>query len=144
MAPQLYPHGATALKYLAPYVFQVALSNRRIVSLKDRNVTFTYRKPGSARPRTAQLDVLEFMRRFLQHVLPSGFMKGRHFGFMSATCAINTPDIRRMMAETNGATPAPPPTQDDPSPPLSCPHCGGELLIIMRVLPSQGAFVDTG
>jgi len=141
---QANPHGATSLQYLAPSVFKVAIANRRLVSLQDRIVTFTYRKPGSTRPRTTQLDVLECMRRFLQHVLPSGFMKGRHFGFMSATCAINTPDSRRMMAETNGATPEPPPTQDDPSPPLSCPHCGGELLIIMRVLPSQGAFVDTG
>jgi hypothetical protein len=141
---QANPHGATSLQYLAPYVFKVAISNRRIVSLQDRLVTFTYRKPGSARPRTTQLDVLEFMRRFLQHVLPSGFMKVRHFGFLSASCAIHTPDIRRMMAETYDVTPEPRPSQDAPSPPFSCPHCGGELLVIRRVLPSQGAFVDTG
>ena len=141
---QVNPHGATSLQSLAPYVFKVAISNRRLVSLQDRSVTFTYRKPGSARPRTTQLDVLEFMRRFLQHVLPSGFMKVRHFGFMSASCAINTPDIRRMMAQTNDATPEPPATPEAPSPPFSCPHCGGALLVSMRVLPSQEAFVDTG
>lgn len=141
---QVNPHGATSLQYLAPYVFKVAISNRRIVSLQDHIVTFTYRKPGRARPRTTQLDVLEFMRRFLQHVLPSGFMKVRHFGFMSASCVINTPDIRRMMAETNDATPEPPATPDAPSPPFSCPYCGGALLVSMRVLPSQEAFVDTG
>ena len=103
---QANPQGATALKYLAPYVFKVAISNRRIVSLKDRTVTFTYRKPGSVRPRTAQLDVLEFMRRFLQHVLPSGFMKVRHFGFLSTSCAITPADIRRMMPEQNGSASA--------------------------------------
>ena len=141
---QVNPHGATSLQSLAPYVFTVAISNRRLVSLQGPLVTCTYRKPGSARPRTTQLDVLECMRRFLQHVLPSGFMQVRPFGFMSASCAINTPDSRRMMAETNDATPEPPATPDAPLPPFSCPHCGGALLISMRVLPSQEAFVDTG
>src|SRR5207245_5058995 len=122
----------------------VAISNRRLVSLQDHIVTFTYRTPGSARPRTTQLDVLEFMRRFLQHVLPSGFMKVRHFGFLSASCAITTPAIRRMTAETNDATPEPPATPDAPSPPFCCPHCGAALRVSMRVLPSQEASGHTG
>jgi hypothetical protein len=141
---QVNPHGATSLQYLAPYVFKVAISNRRLVSLQDHSVTCTYRKLGSARPRTTQLDVLEFLRRFLHHVLPSGCMTVRHFGFLSASCAITTPDIRRMMAESNDAPPEPPATQDAPSPPCSCPHCGGALLVSMRVLPFQEAFVETG
>ena len=57
--------------YLAPSVFKVAISNHRLVSLTDRTVTFTYRKVGSARLRTTHLDVMEFLRRFLQHVLPT-------------------------------------------------------------------------
>jgi len=61
-------HGHSAFTSLAPYVFKGAIANRRIVGLKDRTVTFTYRKPGSARPRTANLDAMEFIRRFLQHV----------------------------------------------------------------------------
>jgi hypothetical protein len=138
------PHGATSLQSLAPSVFKVAISNRRIVSLQDHSVTFTYRTPGSARPRTTPLDVLELRRRFLQHGLPAGCMKVRHVGFMSASCAINTPDIRRMMAATNDATPEPPATQDAPSPPFSCPHCGGALLGSMRGLPAQEACVETG
>jgi hypothetical protein len=81
-------NGHSAFTYLAPYVFRVALSNSRIVSLKDRTVTFTSRKVGSARLRTTPLDVMEFLRRFLQHVLPDGFMKVRHFGFLHASCAI--------------------------------------------------------
>jgi hypothetical protein len=141
---QATPQGATALKYLAPYVFKVAISNRRIVALKDRTVTFTYRKPGSVRPRTAQLDVLEFMRRFLQHVLPSGFMKVRHFGFLSTSCAITPADIRRMMPEQNGSASELPPASNHPAAALSCPHCGGELLVVCRVWPSQVALLDTG
>jgi hypothetical protein len=141
---QANPHGATSWQSLAPSVCKVASSNRRLISLQDPIVTCTYRTPGSARPRTTRLDVLECMRRFLPHVLPSGFMKVRHCGFMSASCAINTPAIRRMMAETNDATPAPPATPGAPSPPFSCPHCGGALRVRMRVLPSQEACVDTG
>ena len=77
---QANPHGATSFTYLAPSVFKVAISHRRIVGLQERIVTFTSRKPGSTRPRTTRLDVFEFLRRFLQHVLPAGFMKVRHFG----------------------------------------------------------------
>ncbi len=141
---QAQPQSATALQYLAPYVFQVAISNRRIVSLKERTVTFTYRKPGSARPRTTQLDVLEFIRRFLQHVLPSGFMKGRHFGFMSASCAITTADIRCMMPTQNATASASPPGRDKPAAAWSCPHCGGELRVVSRVWPSPVTWLDTG
>ena len=87
-------HGHSAFTYLAPYVFKVAISNHRLVSLTDRTVTFTYRKVGSARLRTAHLDVMEFLRRFLQHVLPEGFMKVRHFGFLHASCAVPLATIR--------------------------------------------------
>ena len=98
---QANPNGHTSFTYLAPYVFKVALSNSRIVSLKDRTVTFTYRKPGSARPRTTRLDIMEFLRRFLQHVLPDGFMKVRHFGFLHASCAIPTDTLRLMIVQAH-------------------------------------------
>jgi hypothetical protein len=58
-------HGSSAFTSRAPYVFKVALSNRRMVSLTDRTVTFTYRKVGSTRPRMTHLDASEFLRRFL-------------------------------------------------------------------------------
>ena len=60
------------LKYLAPYVFKVAISNSRIVCVQDRTVLIRYRKPHSERSRILPLDVIEFIRRFLQHVLPTG------------------------------------------------------------------------
>jgi Putative transposase len=141
---QVNPHGATSWQSLAPSGCTVALANRRLVALQDPIGTCTSRKPGSARPRTTQRDVRAFLRRFLQHGLPSGFMKVRHGGFMRASGAINTSAIRRMMAETNDATPAPPATPDAPSPPCSCPHWGGALRGSMRGLPSQEALVDTG
>src|SRR5262249_15678974 len=80
---QPHPHAATSLKSLPPYVSQAATSPRRIVGRQDRILPFPYRNPGRPRPRPPRLDVLEFMRRFLQHVLPADFMKVRHFGFMN-------------------------------------------------------------
>jgi len=65
----------SGIKYLAPYVFKVAISDSRIVKVDGRDVFIRYKKTGSERWRTMKLDVMEFIRRFLQHVLPTGFMK---------------------------------------------------------------------
>jgi len=137
-------HGRSAFTSLAPSVFRVAISNSRIVGLKDRTVTFTYRKVGSARPRTAHLDVMEFLRRFLQHVLPDGFMKVRHFGFLQASCAIPLATIRLMIVPEHPSDGQP--TQPKPPQPLAarCPTCGAPMRVVMRVWTSPRAFVDTG
>lgn len=75
--------GRASLKYLAPYVFRVAISDHRIVCCDRGRVTFSYRKSGSNRWRKMTLDAAEFIRRFLQHVLPTGFQKVRHYGVAS-------------------------------------------------------------
>ena len=75
--------GQAALKYLAPYIFRVALSNRRIVQVADGRVTFRYRPTGSRKNKTCTLKASEFIRRFLQHVLPKGFVKVRYYGLFS-------------------------------------------------------------
>jgi len=76
--------GRTVLKYLAPYVFRVAISNRRILKLVDGQVTFRYRDSNSGKSRLSTLSAQEFIRRFLQHVLPRGFVKVRYYGFFSS------------------------------------------------------------
>jgi hypothetical protein len=75
--------GETALKYLAPYVFQVALSNRRILKLENDQVTFTYKDGDSGKTKQATLAVEAFLQRFLQHVLPKGFVKVRYDGILA-------------------------------------------------------------
>jgi hypothetical protein len=136
-------HGHSAFTYLAPYVFKVAISNRRIVSLTDRTVTFTSRKVGSARPRTAQLDVMEFLRRFLQHVLPHGFMKVRHFGLLHASCAVPLATIRLLIGQRHPLDSQPPPRHPPPPRVARCPTCGVPMRVIMRLWTSPKAFVDT-
>ena len=86
--------GRTALRYLAPYVFRVAISDHRIVSDSDGRVTFSYRPSGPQRWRRMTVDGREFLRRFLQHVLPSGFQKVRHFGFRAPHSRLSVEAVR--------------------------------------------------
>ena len=67
-----------ALRYLAPYIFRVALSNNRIVQLADEQVTFRYTVSESGRTAYCTLPVQEFLHRFLQHILPKGEVSVRY------------------------------------------------------------------
>ncbi len=72
------------LKYLARYTHRVAISNQRIRSLENGRVTFDWKDYADrARTKTMTLDAVEFIRRFLLHVLPSGFVRIRQFGFLA-------------------------------------------------------------
>jgi len=76
-------NGQAALKYLAPYIFRVAISNNHLVRLAEGNVTFLYRPSGRQKSRLCTLPAEEFIRRFLQHVLPKGFVKVRYYGLFA-------------------------------------------------------------
>jgi len=76
--------GKHALKYLAPYIFRVAISNRRLLRLENGHVTFQYRDGETKQIKTKTITAEEFIRRFLQHVLPYRFIKVRYYGFLSA------------------------------------------------------------
>jgi Putative transposase len=126
-----------ALKYLAPYVFKVAISNSRILKVQDRTVLIRYRKPHTTRSRTLALEVLEFIRRFLQHVLPSGFMKIRYYGFMNPNCKLALDHISSLIETTCGFDVAVPKTTLEPPRPITCPSCGGSLKLRSLTLPSR-------
>lgn len=91
--------GRRSLRYLAPYVFKVAISDHRIISSNNGKVIFKYRPTGQKEMTTMKLDTMEFIRRFLQHVLPHGFMKVRHYGYLSSSLAKRIPEIRRLIDE---------------------------------------------
>ena len=80
--------GRRALKYLSAYVFRTAISDKRIVSICDDAVTFRYTDSKTGETKLMSLDPTEFIRRFLQHVLPSGFMKIRYYGFLHPASAM--------------------------------------------------------
>ncbi len=75
--------GQKVLEYLARYIYRVAITNNRIVTYKDKKVTFKYKDYKTDTWEVMELPVDEFMRRFLQHVLPQGFHKVRTYGFMA-------------------------------------------------------------
>ena len=77
-------HGVPSLKYLAPYVHRVAISNSRIVSVDESSVVYKIRRSHPHRVETKEVPGEVFVGAFLQHVLPRGFHKLRHYGWMSA------------------------------------------------------------
>jgi Putative transposase/Transposase zinc-binding domain len=124
---QAVPSSEATLKYLAPYVFKVAISNSRILSVQNRTVLIRYRKPHSERPRILALEVMEFIRRFLQHVLPTGFMKVRYYGFMNPNCAVSLDRIRGLIELSYGFAVDLPVPEVEPPRRSTCPICGGLL-----------------
>jgi ATP/maltotriose-dependent transcriptional regulator MalT len=76
--------GILALKYLAPYIFRVAISNNRIIKMTDTHISFRYRSTKTGKTKICTVSAEEFIRRFLQHVLPKGFVKVRYYGFFSS------------------------------------------------------------
>jgi len=75
--------GKSALKYLTPYIFRIAISNKRIVGFNDDKVSFIY-QDNKAKWHKETLTTEKFICRFLQHVLPKGFVKVRYYGFLSS------------------------------------------------------------
>jgi len=124
--------GQAAFKYLAPYIFRVAISNSRIVKLEDGRVTFKYKDSASGQTRLTTVSAEEFIRRFLQHVLPDGFVKVRYYGLLSAgnrhlleqaRQLLNHGAVRREFSRASCQ-----PNSDAPLPEaFRCPSCGSEM-----------------
>ena len=135
--------GERSLKYLAPYVFRVAITDRRIVAMEDGpdgqgRVTFSYRKSGSHRWRRMTVSAEEFLRRFLQHVLPCGFQKVRHYGFASAVRRKDYPSIHWMVTLAMGLTyllRAAAETITPSRPEFVCQDCGGPVIFFQFIDP---------
>jgi len=127
--------GETVFKYLAPYIFRVALSNKRLVKSEDGCVTFRYRESGSKQWKMQTLPAEEFLRRFLQHVLPKGFIKVRYYGFLSSRRRPQLEKIKTLLhvspapaapqIETveDATTPSEPPV-------MRCPKCGNVMRLV--------------
>lgn len=122
------------LGYLARYTHRVAISNRRLLALDERGVTFRYkdyRQDGAARYQTMTLAPAEFIRRFLLHVLPKGFHRLRHYGLLaSATRKANLARVRDLLAVPQPVVQEAPTGEAAPEPWRSCPCCGGPMVIL--------------
>jgi len=98
--------GLGALKYLAPYIFRVAISNNRILKLENDLVTFRYRDTDSGAEKHCTLGAEDFIHRFLQHVLPKGFVKVRYYGLFSPGKRQILTTLRQRLTEDVDALPA--------------------------------------
>jgi hypothetical protein len=136
--------GRTALKYLTPYIYRVALSNRRLINMQDGTVTFSY-KPHKKPWTTMTLPALRFMQRFLQHVLPKGFQKVRYFGFLHPSAKTRFSALKQQL-EKNASESSDKPVSEEntkpkektnnnhtPEQPGVCPNCGAPLRYIGRL-----------
>ncbi len=129
---------AQVLKYLARYTHRVAISNARLLSVSDGQVTFRYKDYADAhRSRTMTLPAEEFLRRFVQHVLPRGFVKVRHYGFLANRHRAEKLKLCRRLLLPQVAADAAAAAQAAPTEPAvrpHCPHCGGSRFVL-RELP---------
>ena len=129
---------ARVLRYLGRYTHRVAISNHRIVSFDGEHITFRYKDYAhGGKQRVMTLTAVEFLRRFFLHVLPKGFVRIRHFGFLAnrwrtarlATC-------REVLgcaesAATVGATPTPGSTF------WQCPKCATPMIVVQRFTAAE-------
>jgi Putative transposase/Transposase zinc-binding domain len=125
------------LKYLARYTHRVAISNRRLVSITDDEVTFRYRdRTHGNQIRTMKLHGVEFLRRFLLHVLPKGFVRIRHFGLLANRVRkTNLDRCRSLLGTLTEPDPEAAAASPDESAGLLCPTCRVGRLRWIAVLP---------
>jgi hypothetical protein len=119
--------GEAALKYLAAYVFRTAFSAERILADDGQTITFAYRD-NQGRPGTVRLSPERFLHRFLQHVLPRGLQRIRHFGFLSAAATAQWQRVLALLDWKPLPQVLPP-----PRPPPLCPACNKPMALIGRL-----------
>ena len=141
--------GRKVLEYLGRYVFRIAIANSRLEQIDHGQVTFRYRENRTQKLQRVMLPAVEFLGRFLQHVLPPGCVKVRYYGIWSNSS-------RRQLEQARALLDPPPPAASDPlvppasvrqpslaaAPPLParCPHCRIGRLIVIEVLLPQRKF----
>ena len=126
------------LRYLGGYTHRVAISNHRLVDSRDDQVTFRWRDSAHKnKKRLMTLPVHEFLRRFLLHLLPTGFVRIRHFGFLANRRRRQM--LPRCFALLHAVqSPAPDTTSPSPAEFWLCPLCGGPMVILERLQAVPG------
>jgi hypothetical protein len=125
------------LAYLARYTHRVAISNSRLIALDEKGVTFRwkdYRIKSRDRFKTMTLAAHEFIRRFLLHVLPSGFHRIRHYGLLAGAMRADNIERARQLLAAAEKPPQPSREADNPAddlpPARRCPCCGGRMIVV--------------
>ena len=129
--------GLPAFKYLAPYIFRVAISNNNILSLNQGQVTFRCKDSGTNKWCLKTILAEEFIRRFLQHILPYRFRKVRYYGFLSS---VNREQLEKIKEQFGGRyipikVSKPEPLKNNT---FCCPKCGSQLIWVEELPRKRG------
>jgi len=155
-----YGHGNDAvLNYLSRYVFRTAITNARILAMDDTHVTFRYKDRTTDSWQTIRLPGVEFLRRFLQHVLPRGFHKVRYYGLWhhskrdlssrawlllilekstDAASPVNIADLLETLSQPGEGQDDPYTGDEDHADAPCCPHCGSDRTRLLGEWPRYG------
>jgi hypothetical protein len=141
-------NGQNALRYLSRYVFKTATGNRQLQLLPNGRLRWPFRHSGTGAWRHIELEPFEFIRRFLQHVLPANFHRVRRFGwlhpagrakFKRVRALLKTPPLLSAAEQATWQVPPQAPTINSTAAPkaqhpkpgaLYCPHCGHALMLV--------------
>lgn len=145
--------GENALRYLSCYIFKTATSNRKVQLLPEGQLLWSYRDNQTGKPATVKLAPMEWMRRFLQHILPSGFARVRTFGWLHPAAKVRCNRVRALLGEkpllsSEEQKKWDPPSDSDDLPPVSqpstkdpqpfcCPRCRCPMRFIDMWLPGK-------
>jgi glycosyltransferase involved in cell wall biosynthesis len=138
---------ASVVEYLGRYTHKIAMSNHRLLGINDQGVTFRWRDYRDNHQKIMTLDGIEFLRRFSRHILPSGFVRIRYYGILSAT---RKEDFRHLQISM-GIPPSPVNKKKNRKPwkeickthlsydPDQCPYCrSGKMVMVERFTPQRG------
>jgi hypothetical protein len=128
------------LRYLGRYTHRVAISNHRLLALEEERVTFRWKDYAhGGRQSQMTLTATEFLRRFFLHVLPKGFVRIRHFGFLANRFRVSRLALSRQLLLSNIAGKQAH-QQEAHSESLSlwhCPRCGASMIVIQRFTAAE-------
>ena len=127
------------LTYLSRYVYRVAIANNSIIALENDHVTFRYQHADTREWKTMRLTAMEFLRRFLQHVLPKGFHKVRYFGFLHPTNKKTLKRLQLLLWERDRKRTA---ELEQDIPAITeivkiCPCCKEGIMVVVSWLPRR-------
>ena len=133
-------NGQAAMNYLSAYIFRVAINNHRILKLADGKVTFRFKDTETGKIKYCSPSVEEFIRRFLQHILPRGFVKVRYYGIFSHSYRATLLALHHQLSSAPSHTLLEDATAQDQNPsesrhPILCPACGQAMQRLQRIQP---------
>lgn len=137
-AKRPFGHPKAVLEYLGRYTHKVAISNHRIKSVENGQVSFSYKdyRQSGKKLKTA-LEALEFIRRFSLHILPKGFVRIRHYGILSSTSKkVTIPEIALQLKQRPQRVPEP--RKLEAYNPKICPCCKTETMVTIEIIPKRG------